>query len=167
VSAPRGKPPASASTVVLDLTRQDADVVAYGVAVAPSAKLRVLALGERGDVLAPALTIDTWVSAGARIDELIAAVATSPRAPTVARTHRSSPPGDIDGLTAREKEVLGELLGGGGAAVIGERLGISEHTVRTHVQNAMAKLGVTSRVEAAAWALRNGLAPAALGENRP
>ena len=59
VSAPRGKPPAGASTVVLDLTRRDADVVAYGVAVAPSAKLRVLALGERGDVLAPALTIDT------------------------------------------------------------------------------------------------------------
>jgi DNA-binding NarL/FixJ family response regulator len=51
-------------------------------------------------------------------------------------------------LTARELEVL-ELVGDGiGTAEVAEVLGLSPLTVRTHVQNAMGKLGVKSRLEA-------------------
>ena len=40
---------------------------------------------------------------------------------------------------------------------IGEALFISESTAGVHVSNIMAKLGVGSRTEAAAWAVRAGL----------
>lgn len=41
---------------------------------------------------------------------------------------------------------------------IGNHLGIGENTVKTHLRNLMRKLGARDRVEAAAIALREGLA---------
>lgn len=61
-------------------------------------------------------------------------------------------------LTAREREVLEELLSGDPTGVIAHRLGISEHTVRTHVHNLLGKLGVSSRAQAAVVAIDAGLA---------
>lgn len=64
----------------------------------------------------------------------------------------------VRGLTARERAVLG--LAGQGATnrAIGHRLGISEGTVRTHLQNIYAKLDVSSRT-AAAMALTGASSP--------
>jgi DNA-binding CsgD family transcriptional regulator len=63
-----------------------------------------------------------------------------------------------DGLTPREAEII-ELLGRGLTnAEIGERLFISPRTVANHVQSILAKTGSGNRAEAAAYALRNGLA---------
>jgi DNA-binding NarL/FixJ family response regulator len=45
-------------------------------------------------------------------------------------------------LTTREIEVLGLLAKGCSYSVIGERLGISAHTVASHVKNSYRKLGV-------------------------
>ncbi|MGH2757909.1 MAG: response regulator [Actinomycetota bacterium] len=59
-------------------------------------------------------------------------------------------------LTKREKEVLLYLAKGGGNDQIAERLVISRETARTHIQNILNKLGVHSRLEAAALALQNG-----------
>jgi two-component system nitrate/nitrite response regulator NarL len=59
-------------------------------------------------------------------------------------------------LTKREKEVLLYLARGGGNEQIAERLVISRETARTHIQNILNKLGVHSRLEAAALALQNG-----------
>ena len=60
-------------------------------------------------------------------------------------------------LTARELEVL-RLLGAGKAnKEIAAELSISERTARTHVSNILAKLGVSSRTQAALWAVREGL----------
>lgn len=57
----------------------------------------------------------------------------------------------ISRLTAREREVL-ELLGAGAKnRAIANTLMISPDTARTHVQNLLAKLGVHSRLEAAAF----------------
>jgi len=58
-------------------------------------------------------------------------------------------------LTAREREVL--LLVGEGMAnkAIARRLGISEKTVKTHLTNVFAGLGVSDRVQAALWVERN------------
>ena len=61
-------------------------------------------------------------------------------------------------LTARETEVLRLLAEGRSNRQIGEALYISAKTAGVHVSNIMAKLGVTSRTEAAAVAHRNGLA---------
>ena len=60
-------------------------------------------------------------------------------------------------LTARELEIL-RLLGAGKAnKEIAADLQISERTTRTHVSNILGKLGVTSRTQAALWAVREGL----------
>ncbi|SEH02555.1 regulatory protein, luxR family [Nonomuraea solani] len=60
-------------------------------------------------------------------------------------------------LSAREREVLGLVAEGLSNRQIAERLFISARTSGVHVSNIMAKLGVTSRVEAAALARRTGL----------
>jgi two-component system nitrate/nitrite response regulator NarL len=60
-------------------------------------------------------------------------------------------------LTARERECLVLLVEGLGTEEIARRLGISTATVRTHVQALLTKLGVHSRLEAAAFAVRHSL----------
>jgi ATP/maltotriose-dependent transcriptional regulator MalT len=62
------------------------------------------------------------------------------------------------GLTARELEVLRLLPGGHTNREIGERLFVTERTAATHVQNIFGKLGISSRSEAAAFAVERGLA---------
>ena len=52
-------------------------------------------------------------------------------------------------LTAREGEVLGHLAQGLSNREIGQRLGISEWTVRTHVSHILEKLHVANRTQAA------------------
>ncbi len=61
------------------------------------------------------------------------------------------------GLTARELEVLARLVDGGSNKEIAEALFISAKTASVHVSNILAKLGVSSRTEAAAAARRLGL----------
>lgn len=65
----------------------------------------------------------------------------------------------VRSLTAREAEVLECLVAGAAGGVIAHRLAISPHTVRTHIQNILAKLSVGSRHEAAVIGRRAGLAP--------
>lgn len=60
-------------------------------------------------------------------------------------------------LTAREKDVLDLLVAGGNNRAIAKELGISVETVQTHVRNLLAKLKVSSRLEAATKAISLGL----------
>lgn len=62
-------------------------------------------------------------------------------------------------LTEREREVLAYLAAGSDRAAIARELFISAHTVRTHVQRILTKLGVHSQLEAVSVALRAGLRP--------
>jgi DNA-binding CsgD family transcriptional regulator len=66
-------------------------------------------------------------------------------------------PAEPFGLTPREREVLALLAEGRTNRQIGQALFISAKTVGIHVSNILAKLGVASRVEAAAVAHRGGL----------
>jgi DNA-binding NarL/FixJ family response regulator len=61
-------------------------------------------------------------------------------------------------LTLQEMRVLELLPRGLTNHEIGDHLGIGENTVKTHLRNLMRKLGARDRVEAAAIALREGLA---------
>jgi DNA-binding CsgD family transcriptional regulator/tetratricopeptide (TPR) repeat protein len=61
-------------------------------------------------------------------------------------------------LTQREREILGLLAQGRTNPQIARALYISPKTASVHVSNILTKLGVSGRVEAAAWAQRLGLA---------
>jgi DNA-binding CsgD family transcriptional regulator len=61
-------------------------------------------------------------------------------------------------LTPREREVLVLVGSGEGSRAIAQHLAISQNTVKTHVQNILAKLDVRSRIGAVALATRNGFA---------
>jgi DNA-binding CsgD family transcriptional regulator len=74
---------------------------------------------------------------------------------------RESTSGHMEKLTPREREVLGHLAAGRSYAEIAAALFISEKTVSVHVSNLLRKTGTANRVEAAAYAVRGGVAPPA------
>jgi DNA-binding CsgD family transcriptional regulator len=57
-------------------------------------------------------------------------------------------------LSVREREILGLIAGGDSGAQIAEALVLSPETVRTHIRNAMSKLGASSRAQAVALAFQ-------------
>ena len=59
-------------------------------------------------------------------------------------------------LSKREREVVDHLAEGLSGAQIAERLVLSPETVRTHIRNAMTKLGASTRSQAVAIALQRG-----------
>jgi DNA-binding NarL/FixJ family response regulator len=68
-------------------------------------------------------------------------------------------PESPEALTERETEVLRLLAQGQSNKQIAHSLVIGEKTVKTHVSNILAKLGVPSRTQAALYAVRIGLVP--------
>ena len=63
----------------------------------------------------------------------------------------------LDTLSQREREVLPLMAEGMSNSGIADRLGIGEKTVKTHVSNVLAKLGVADRTQAAVFAWRAGM----------
>ncbi|MFH8975840.1 LuxR C-terminal-related transcriptional regulator [Streptomyces sp. NPDC017890] len=81
---------------------------------------------------------------------------------TAARKHRTESERLVESLTPREREVLRCMVAGLGRKAVAERLYLSPHTVRTHMQNVLGKLGVHSTLAAVALARRAGVGPADL-----
>ena len=63
-------------------------------------------------------------------------------------------------LTPRERQVLALIAQGASNRAIADKLVIAERTAEIHVSNILGKLGVSSRTQAAAYALAQGLADA-------
>jgi DNA-binding NarL/FixJ family response regulator len=71
------------------------------------------------------------------------------------REHRGADP--LSALTSRELDVLRLVAAGKPNKEIAAELAISERTARTHVSRILQKLRLTSRTQAALWAVREGL----------
>ncbi len=121
------------------------------------------------------LGVEGWVSKEADVGELVAmirgaaqgrawfppeqlaAVLDRLREDALRARSRSGP---LDGLTDREREILAAMVCGEATVSLARRLHLSVNTVRRHVGNIYAKLGVHGRLEAVTLARSAGLASA-------
>ncbi len=100
---------------------------------------------------APARTQEgglTGAQWGARGEAINGAGAAAPAEPMSAR---------LDGLTERQREVMGLMLQGLANKVIARRLDITEGTVKNHISHVLEAMGVTNRVQAVLAASAAGL----------
>jgi DNA-binding CsgD family transcriptional regulator len=74
--------------------------------------------------------------------------------PEPERSHLHSIPSPVHPLTRREREMLSLLADGLTATEIAGQLVLSRETVKSHVRNAMLKLGARTRTQAVALALQ-------------
>jgi len=110
----------------------------------------LLAGGDRGDALLAirrAIEDDFARWPGVRKD----------RAEALARRLQGASARADGALTAREREVAALVAGGLTNGQLAERLFISPKTAAVHVSNILAKLGLSTRAEIAAWAVRHDL----------
>ncbi|MCX2183181.1 response regulator transcription factor [Streptomyces sp. SKN60] len=141
--------------------------------------LRSVVLAERDDARRAALALQAgawgWVAKDSSLQRLLAVVRGVLRDEThlppalltgvlreltEARRHRTESERLVESLTPREREVLRCMVAGLGRKAVAERLFLSPHTVRTHMQNVLGKLGVHSTLAAVALARRAGVDPA-------
>lgn len=122
-----------------------------GVATTASGAVDAVALG-----LADAVIFCMRTQSG--VDRLPAAASPTPQRPVRAAVSVFAP-----GLTSRERQVLRLLIQGASNKDMAKRLAIRSNTVRTHVQNLLAKLRVHTRLEAVTLAIRGGLLDAEEG----
>jgi len=102
----------------------------------------------------------TAVAEDLRATPLRAALADLGRRARLGRAAAAAGPDALSGLTAREREVVRLLAAGRSNREIAAALFIAPKTASVHVSNILAKLGASSRTEAAAIALQAGLRPA-------
>jgi DNA-binding NarL/FixJ family response regulator len=106
-----------------------------------------------------------YVLKDAEVDEIIEAIRAAHRGEVhldaaVARVLTRSlvaPRRGVAALTARERDVLVLVAEGRSNREIGRTLSIGERTVETHLGNVLTKLELSSRTQAALWAVREGL----------
>jgi DNA-binding CsgD family transcriptional regulator len=111
---------------------------------------------ERGLELTAQALPEARAMGAARLEGLLVELnARLESAPAAAARNAPSYP---DNLTAREVEVLRLLAAGRTNREVADALVLSIRTVERHIANVYAKIGVTRRVEATAYALRHGLA---------
>lgn len=144
------------------------------IEMAPDCRVVLLADGESPRVLRQAVEAGAsgYLTKEAELSELIGAVWALTRGEVVIPPHLL---GDLlrdltqrrqefdehrqrlARLTGREREVLALLSKGGTSKSIGDSLGISSETARTHAHNLLRKMGMHSRLEAASYVLQHDL----------
>ncbi len=100
------------------------------------------------DQIADALDV---IAAGGQVFSPVPARAPAPR------RAQARPANPLCALTQREREVLRRIADGQSTGQMAREMEITTSTLRTYVRNALAKVGVHSRLEAAALVSREGL----------
>lgn len=156
-----GVDPQKTLTRLGELKQLDMPVVA--VVGDPAHVAPALAAGARGVVLrdqvGPGIHAAlTAVRSGLTVMDTALATSLVPATPA-ANTNEAKPtPGKGRGeLTERERQVVQLLSEGLSNKLIADRLGISDHTAKFHVNGVMMKLGASTRTEAVVEAMRRGL----------
>jgi two-component system, NarL family, response regulator LiaR len=165
---------ASPDVVVLDLNMPRMDGVTATRRLrdaVPSAQVLVLTVSEDDEAAVRALLAGAsgYLVKDASIAEIAAAVRAAaagevPLSPRIGsgvverlRSSGGAESGRHDELSERELEVLGLIAEGRDNSEIAATLVISPQTVKAHVSSILAKLGLENRVQAAVYAVRNGL----------
>ncbi|MFF5767510.1 LuxR C-terminal-related transcriptional regulator [Streptomyces tanashiensis] len=162
----------------------DAEAAVDGISLVTGVRrmqpaLRTVVLAEKDDPRRAALALQAgasgWVAKDCSLQRLLAVVRGVLRDEThlppalltgvlreltEVRKHRTDSERLVESLTPREREVLRCMVAGLGRKAVAERLFLSPHTVRTHMQNVLGKLGVHSTLAAVALARRAGVGPA-------
>lgn len=94
---------------------------------------------------------------GCTTDDVVVALDAGPRTAAAPAAPARDGMSVLAQLTRRQRAVLRLLVEGLDMRAIGEELGVSEHTVRTHMQNLYARLGCHSRLELVRFATQQGL----------
>ncbi len=176
VPAPDGRPAVPVQAV-------DEDGAVDGISLVGGVRsahpqVRVVVLAEKDDPARAALALQAgasgWVAKDCSLSRLLtvirgvlrdethlppALLTGVLRELTAARRHRTESERLVESLTPREREVLRCMVAGLGRKAVAERLYLSPHTVRTHMQNVLGKLGVHSTLAAVALARRAGVGP--------
>lgn len=155
----------AAGVVILDGDRPTAAITAAGSLRRLGLDPRIVLLVKKGSGAQKRLLADVgahgWLTRQSSIDDVASAVrrvaagmTVTPRGAAATATPEEMA---IERLTQRERAIVQLIATGRGNGAIAEALGISANTVRTHVQNVMAKLGVGSRMAVVAIARRTAL----------
>jgi DNA-binding NarL/FixJ family response regulator len=106
---------------------------------------------------APAEDLVAAVKIVARGDALLAPAVTRRVVEAFTTLPPPADPPEAAGLSPREHDVLREIARGCSNAEIAARFYVSEATVKTHVSNVLAKLGLRDRIQAVIYAYERGL----------
>jgi two-component system nitrate/nitrite response regulator NarL len=90
--------------------------------------------------------------------ETVVAPAMTAQLVNLVDSKRNTPESLLNQLTGREREILAHLAQGESNKAIARALNISQETVKLHVRHVLAKLNLSSRVEAAVFAVERKLA---------
>jgi two-component system, NarL family, response regulator LiaR len=156
--------------ILMDMVMPDMDGAAATRAIRqqfPQVQVIVLTSFKEGDLVKNALEAGAigYLLKDVSADELVQAIRSahagratlSPEAAqALVETANQQPAPGLD-LTERELEVLALMVEGLNNTQIAGRLTVSSSTIKSHVSNILSKLGVTSRTEAVALALRKGI----------
>jgi DNA-binding NarL/FixJ family response regulator len=154
--------------LILDLElggRNGLDAIAECKTASPHTRIVVFSAyaGEERVATAFERGADSYVLKGTSSDELVAIVRAVAQGGTMipaeiaSQLARAVRQPRRDRLTAREREILALLAEGLSNRAAGERLGISERTVKFHVGEILARLGAANRAQAVAIAKARGI----------
>jgi DNA-binding NarL/FixJ family response regulator len=158
----------SPDVLILDLElggKSGLDAIPGVKAASPRTRIVIFSAyaGEERVAIAFERGADSYVLKGTSSDELVAVVRAVAAGGTLippeiaAQLARAVRQPRRDRLTEREREILALLAEGLANRAIGERLGITERTVKFHVAEILARLGASNRAQAVVIAKARGI----------